>query len=37
MKNNYDSLEDQIGNVGGEETSMGKLKHGNSYGKKEGY
>lgn len=38
MANNYDELENQIGNMGGEETSpltSKKLKHAASYGKKE--
>lgn len=37
MANNYDELESQIGNIGGEEESLkGKrLKHAASYGKKE--
>lgn len=34
-KNDYDSLSSKIGDFGGEEQSMGKLKHKASYGQKE--
>ena len=36
MKNNYEELEEQIGEAGGEDGLVGKkLKHAASYGKKE--
>lgn len=36
MSNSYDELEDQIGDVGGEmDQSLGKLRHKQSYGRKE--
>ena len=35
-KNNYDALDDQIGNMGGDpQVGMGKLKHKSSYGQQE--
>lgn len=36
-KNDYDALDDQIGNMGGEpqQTGMGKLKHKSSYGQQD--
>lgn len=34
-KNDYDALDSQIGDIGGESTSIGKLKHKASYGQKE--